>query len=194
MCSARCKTQAKCPESRIIEASSPRRLPKNRRQYGVATIEVLTALNSSGKKSRNLKKQTPFLCVRIEESNGYLKGAYARDKDAVLASMLITEAACSYFNRGLCLCDALHMIYKEHGYYKESVLSLTAKGLDGLEKMRRLMASLRENPPKAFGGFETLRLRDYQAGTIRDCKTGEEIPTGPSRFRRPYLSFPAKAA
>ena len=102
----------------------------------------------------------------FEESYGYMMGDYVRDKDAVTASMMVAEMAAHYYQKGMTLLDALNALYEKYGWYKEKTLNLVMPGLDGLQKMKALMSSLRENPPTEIGGEEVIRLRDYQDGSI----------------------------
>ena len=104
--------------------------------------------------------------MAYEESYGYMMGDFVRDKDAVTATMMIAEMAAHYFAKGMSLYDAMESLYEKYGYFAEKTLNLVMPGLDGLEKMKELMAELRENPPKEIGGSAVLRLKDYAAGTI----------------------------
>ncbi|MBR4393867.1 MAG: phospho-sugar mutase [Oscillospiraceae bacterium] len=101
-----------------------------------------------------------------EESYGYMVGDYVRDKDAVTISMLIAEMAAFYHAKGMTLLDALHMLYEKYGFYMEHTLNLVMPGVDGLEKMRELMRTLRAEPPEQIAGEEVIRMRDYQDGSI----------------------------
>ena len=101
-----------------------------------------------------------------EESYGYMMGDYVRDKDAVTASMMVAEMAAHYFDMGLNLKQAMLKLYEKYGFFGEKTLNLVMPGLDGLEKMRALMAELRNNPPKQIAGVEVFRIRDYSDGTI----------------------------
>lgn len=114
----------------------------------------------------------------FEESYGYLKGTYARDKDSVVAVMLITEMASYYKAKGMTLYDAMEALFKRYGYYKETTVNVVMKGLDGLEKMGKLMESIRKNPPAELGGKKVVSMRDYQTETITDLVTGATAPTG----------------
>ncbi len=108
-----------------------------------------------------------------EESYGYMIGHYVRDKDAVTASLLLTEMAAWYYAQGMTLLDALHALYEKYGWYGEKTHNLVMPGLDGLEKMAALMKSLRETPPAEIGGVQVVTCKDYQDGTARDAATGE---------------------
>ena len=102
-----------------------------------------------------------------EESYGYMMGEYVRDKDAVTASMMVAEMAAYYFDKGMNLKQAMQSLYEKYGWYSEKTLNLVMPGLDGLAKMKSLMAELRSNPPKEIGGTEVFRLRDYADGSIK---------------------------
>ena len=102
----------------------------------------------------------------FEESYGYMMGDFVRDKDAVTASMMIAEMASYYSERDMTLLDALKELYAKYGNYAEKTLNLVMPGLDGLTKMRHVMAELRSNPPKEVGGVMVSRVRDYQSGEI----------------------------
>ena len=101
-----------------------------------------------------------------EESYGYMMGDYVRDKDAVTASMMVAEMAAYYFNKGMNLKQAMESLYEKYGRYAEKTLNLVMPGLDGLAKMKNLMAQLRSEPPKEIAGTEVFRLRDYSDGSI----------------------------
>ena len=102
----------------------------------------------------------------FEESYGYMMGDYVRDKDAVTASMMVAEMAAYYHKKGMTLLDAMYALYEKYGWFKEYTLNLVMPGLDGLQKMRDLMAQLRQNPPKEIGGQTVIRTRDYADGSI----------------------------
>ena len=102
----------------------------------------------------------------FEESYGYMMGDYVRDKDAVTASMMVAEMAAHYHRMGMTLMDAMNALYEKYGWYREKTLNLVMPGLDGLQKMKALMSSLRNDPPTEIGGQEVIRLRDYQDGSI----------------------------
>ncbi|MBR0039963.1 MAG: phospho-sugar mutase [Oscillospiraceae bacterium] len=102
----------------------------------------------------------------FEESYGYMCGDYVRDKDAVTASLLVAEMAAHYYKKGMTLLDAMDALYEKYGFFREKTLNLVMPGLDGLQKMKALMASLRSEPPKEIAGTEVVRLRDYLDGSI----------------------------
>ena len=111
-----------------------------------------------------------------EESYGYMIGHYVRDKDAVTASLLLTEMAAWYHAQGMTLFDALQALYEKYGWYGEKTHNLVMPGLDGLEKMAALMQSLRAQPPVEIGGVKVAQYKDYSDGTVRDAATGAVTP------------------
>ena len=109
-----------------------------------------------------------------EESYGYMLGDYVRDKDAVTASMMLTEMAAWYAGQGLTLFDALEKLYEKYGYYAEKTHNLVMPGLDGLKDMAALMKSLRETPPAEISGVKVAQFKDYKDGSVTDLATGEK--------------------
>ena len=109
----------------------------------------------------------------FEESYGYMLGDFVRDKDAVTASMLVAEMAAHYHLKGMTLLDALDALYEKYGWFMEKTINLVMPGVDGLQKMKALMESLRSNPPKEIAGEEVIRLRDYQDGSIAVAGLGK---------------------
>ena len=147
------------------------------RANGVKMFNVLTGFKFIGEviKNHELEGHGTFL-FGFEESYGYLKGTYARDKDAVNASMLICEMTAYYKAKGMTLSDALNLLFEKYGYCYETNRELYMEGVDGPEKMANLMNGLRYNPPKSFGGSTVITVGDYQAQTI--TKNGVSEPTG----------------
>lgn len=133
--------------------------------YGVTTINTLTGFKYIGEKMTEFERtgQYRFL-FGYEESYGYLAGNYCRDKDAVLASMLICEAAAYYKSQGKTLYDVLQELYRKYGYFQERLESRTLKGIDGLEKIRAIMEDWRNNPPSTVAGVKVVRVQDYSKG------------------------------
>lgn len=113
-----------------------------------------------------------------EESYGYLKGGHARDKDSVVASMLICEMAAYYSLKGMTLIDALHGLYEKYGYYSENAAEIYMEGLDGKAAIANMMDGLRSSMPKEIGGSAVVNFRDYVAETSLDVRTGKVEPTG----------------
>ncbi len=145
---------------------------------GVDLVEVLTGFKYIGEKIKEWEAngEHEFL-FGFEESNGYLAGTYARDKDAIVASMLLCEMACYYSNQGLTLYQVLQEMYKKYGYFKEEVVSIQFSGFDANEKMAEVMKKLRANPPAELG-FPINRIRDYDSGEIKDMASGQISSTG----------------
>ena len=146
------------------------------RANGVKMYNVLTGFKFIGEviKNHEAEGHGTFL-FGFEESYGYLKGTYARDKDAVNASMLICEMTAYYKAKGMTLSDALNLLFEKYGYCYEENRELYMEGADGPEKMANLMNGLRYNPPKSFGGSEVITVGDYLAQTI--TKNGVSVPT-----------------
>lgn len=144
--------------------------------YGVEMKEVLTGFKFIGEQIKNFEETGDHTYVfGFEESYGCLAGTYARDKDAVVASLLICEMAAYYKKQGMTAYDGLMQLYEKYGYYREGVKALTLKGLDGVEKIRNIMASFRSNIPTAFGGVDVVWAKDYRLGIFQNLKTGEEV-------------------
>ena len=129
--------------------------------------EKMNELESAGKNT---------VIFSYEESYGYMIGHYVRDKDAVTASLLLTEMAAWYHAQGMTLFDALQALYEKYGWYGEKTHNLVMPGLDGLEKMAALMQSLRAQPPVEIGGVTVAQYKDYSDGTVRDAATGAITP------------------
>lgn len=144
--------------------------------YGMEIMNVLTGFKYIGEKMTEFaeKKNHTYL-IGFEESYGYLVGNHARDKDGVVASMLIAEMAAYYKTKGKSLYEALQDIYKQYGYYTEKTNSYTMPGKDGMEKMVAILTSLRENPPSSINGLNVIKITDYQNQTIKD-KDGKVAP------------------
>ena len=109
-----------------------------------------------------------------EESFGYMLGGFVRDKDAVTASLLLTEMAAYYASKGMTVLDALNALYEKYGYFGEKTFNLVMPGLDGLADMAKLMKSLRETPPAEISGVKVAQFKDYSDGSVLNCATGEK--------------------
>lgn len=145
--------------------------------YGITYFDVLTGFKYIGEKIKEFEEnESHSYLFGFEESYGCLAGTYARDKDAVVATTLLCEMAAYYKKQGMTLYDALQAVYQKYGYCKESIESITLKGLDGLEKMKATMTELRVNPPKTVNGRPVTEVRDYEAQTI--VKNNEQTGTG----------------
>ena len=141
--------------------------------HGVTCYDTFTGFKFMAEKKNQLESAGEGKVVfSYEESYGYMLGDYVRDKDAVTASLLLTEMAAWYATQGMTLYDALDVLYKKYGWYGEKTYNLVMPGLDGLEKMANLMKSLRQNPPAAISGVAVARRKDYTDGSVVDCATG----------------------
>ena len=140
---------------------------------GVHFEDTFTGFKFMAEKKQQLESQGLGKVVfSYEESYGYMLGDYVRDKDAVTASLLLTEMAAWYQSKGMTLFDALQALYEKYGYYGEKTHNLVMPGLDGLEKMAALMKGLRDAPPADIAGVAVTKRTDYADGTITDCATG----------------------
>ncbi|MDE6903571.1 MAG: phospho-sugar mutase [Lachnospiraceae bacterium] len=147
--------------------------------YGVELIEVLTGFKFIGQKILEFEHTGKGTYLfGMEESYGCLPGIYARDKDAVAATMFLCEAAAFYKTQGKTLWDAMLDMYERYGYYQDHVESITLKGIEGLEKIKNVLETLRKEPPKTIGDYQVLKVRDYQKDTITDTASGDVKPTG----------------
>ncbi len=147
--------------------------------YGIELIEVLTGFKFIGQKILEFEKTGKGTYLfGMEESYGCLTGTYARDKDAIVASMTLCEAAAYYKTKNMTLWDAMLAMYERYGYYKDDVTSITLKGIEGLAKIQSIMDTLRANAPAEIGKYKVTAVRDYKKDTITDVKTGAVKPTG----------------
>ncbi|MCH1978238.1 phospho-sugar mutase [Lawsonibacter sp. OA9] len=147
--------------------------------YGVKLIEVLTGFKFIGQQILGFEqnKKGTYL-FGFEESYGCLIGTHARDKDAIVATMALCEAAAYYRTQDKTLWDAMIDMYERYGYYKDDIKAITLKGIEGLEKIQEILSGLRENPPAKIGAYDVLSVRDYQKDTITETATGDVKPTG----------------
>lgn len=179
--SQRKATEGKLPEDgalikTIVTSNMADAIAKH---YGVKLIEVLTGFKFIGQQIlgfENSGKGTYLF--GFEESYGCLIGTHARDKDAIVATMALCEAAAYYKTKNMTLWDAMVEMYEKYGYYKDGIKAIGFEGIAGLEKIQNIMTTLRENTPAEIGGYKVLSARDYKADTIKDMATGEVTPTG----------------
>ena len=149
------------------------------KHYGIQLVEVLTGFKFIGQKMLEFETTGKGTYLfGMEESYGCLTGTYARDKDAVVASMALCEAAAYYMTKDMTLWDAMLEMYERYGYYKDHVESITLKGIEGLAKIQEIMNTLRVDAPKEIGGLKVLAARDYKEDKVQDFVTGETRPTG----------------
>jgi len=149
------------------------------RKNNVTMMNVLTGFKFIGEKIKQFEESGEYTYLfGFEESYGYLAGTYARDKDAVVASMLIVEMAAYYRGKNMTLYDAMQKLYDKYGYFEESVQNIEFEGIDGIEKMSKIMTLFRENPPKDISGIAVSAIRDYETSVIKDLSTGKTSETG----------------
>lgn len=147
--------------------------------YGIEIMNVLTGFKYIGEKMTEFQQtgEHTYL-IGFEESYGYLVGDHARDKDGVVASMLIAEMAAYYKTKGKSLYEALQDIYAKYGYYSEKTVSVTMPGKDGMEKMAAMLSELRNNPPIKVAGMYVVLYTDYLSQTIKDAGGSVKPLTG----------------
>ena len=140
---------------------------------GIDCYDTFTGFKFMAEKMNQLESEGKNTVIfSYEESYGYMIGHYVRDKDAVTASLLLTEMAAWYHAQGMTLFDALQKLYEKYGWYGEKTHNLVMPGLDGLEKMTSLMNTLRTAPPAEIAGTAVVARRDYLNGTQTDCVSG----------------------
>ena len=149
-------------------------------ENGIVIHSVLTGFKFIGEVIKNYEargEEDGFL-LGFEESYGYLLGTYARDKDAVGASMSILEMTAYYKKQGLTLSDALDKLYEKYGFFAEKTIDIYMEGLDGIERRKRVMQGLRDNTPASFGKYKVKTCADYKANTVTELATGKAKELG----------------
>ena len=147
--------------------------------YHAGLIECLTGFKYIGQQILRFETEGKGeYLFGFEESYGCLIGTHARDKDAIVATMALCEAAAYYKTKDMTLWDAMIELYERYGYYKDDIQSITLKGIEGLAKIQEILETLRKNTPAEIAGYKVLKARDYKADTIKDMETGEVTPTG----------------
>ena len=143
--------------------------------HGCEVREVLTGFKYIGEQIALLEAQgeAERFVLGYEESYGYLSGTYVRDKDAVVASMLIVEMAAFYRAQGLTLLDRMQQLYARYGFYRNAVINVAFEGERGMAEMDAIMTGLRTDPPAALAGQPVTVIADYRAQVRRDLTTGE---------------------
>ncbi|HHT83594.1 MAG: phospho-sugar mutase [Christensenellales bacterium] len=148
--------------------------------FGIKVFDVLTGFKFIGEKIKEWEQTKEYTFIfGYEESYGYLRGTHARDKDAVVASMLTAEMVCYYESKGLSLYDRLMEIYQKYGYYCEENSSIVYKGVEGMKTMSEVMQRLRQTQLKSIAGEEIIYTADYNIGKIKYSGGGEEDITLP---------------
>lgn len=144
--------------------------------YGVELFLALTGFKNIAARIRQFEKTNSNNCIMgFEESYGCLIGTHARDKDGIVAVMMLCEIAAYYKLQGLTLWDAIEQMYERYGYYREGQIPVTLEGADGAAKIQEMMKTMRNNPPETIGKYKVLKIMDCSAGTEKDILTGEEV-------------------
>lgn len=147
--------------------------------YNIKLIEVLTGFKYIGQQILGFETSGKGTYLfGFEESYGCLIGTHARDKDAIVATMALCEAAAYFKSQGKTLWDAMLDMYEKYGYCIDDIQAISLKGIEGLKKIQEIMSTLRENTPAKIGKYDVLYARDYKADTIKNMATGEVTPTG----------------
>ncbi len=147
--------------------------------YGINLVEVLTGFKYIGNKMLEFERENNGTYIfGMEESYGCLPGDYARDKDAVAASVILCEIAAHYKAKNMSLWEAMEALYHRVGYYREDVENVEFSGIEGLDKMQSIMEGLRDDPAPEIAGCRVMAIRDYKAKTVIDMTNGLTKPTG----------------
>ncbi|ABX42624.1 phospho-sugar mutase [Lachnoclostridium phytofermentans] len=148
-------------------------------EYNIQLIEVLTGFKYIGEQIKLFEETGKGTYeFGFEESYGCLIGTHARDKDAIVAVMALCEAAAYYSTKGLTLWDQMLNIYEKYGYFREGLETMTLKGVEGAEKIKEMMESFRQNPPKQLGDYKVVSFRDYEMDKVINLETNEVSKTG----------------
>lgn len=147
--------------------------------YGVTLFNTLTGFKFIGELIEEFERTGEYVFqFGFEESYGYLSSTFVRDKDGVNASLLIAELAAACLAQGVTLYDRLQELFERYGYYDEKVISKTLPGKDGMDQIQKIMEGLRQQPPKNFGDFSVLALRDYLSGLRIQQGSSQQSPMG----------------
>jgi phosphoglucomutase len=172
------KEQGKMPKNPIVVKTivTTKLVEKVAENYGAECVDLLTGFKYIGELVTNLEKdnEADRFIVGMEESYGYLSGTHARDKDAVVASMLLCEMAAYYKSKGMTLVDLMNSLYEKYGMYLNTLLNFNFEGASGMQKMADMMTSLRENPPKEIAGEKVVSVADYKLSEKTNTQTGEK--------------------
>ncbi len=172
------KEQGKLPENPVVVKSivTTPLIETICKEYGAEVADLLTGFKYIGEFITNLEKdgKEDNFVIGMEESYGYLRGVHARDKDAVVASLMIAEMASVYKLKGISLKQFMDSIYDKYGMYLNTVLNFAFEGASGMQKMADIMNSLRDNAPTSFAGKKVIKVADYKTSILLDTVTGEE--------------------
>lgn len=180
------------PEDGVLIRSivTTRLLDAIAKNYHLELIEVLTGFKYIGQKILEFEEsgEKTYL-FGMEESYGCLPGTYARDKDAVVAAMLLAEMAAFYQEKKMNLWDAMMELYEKYGYYEDQIISVTLEGMDGLQKIQTTMEKLENTQVLELGGFNVIARRNYKTGIIEDYGTKKQRPTGLPKTNALYFEL-----
>ena len=147
--------------------------------YDTDLIECFTGFKNIGREILRFEQEGKGTYLfGFEESYGCLIGTHARDKDAIVATMALCEAAAFYKGQGKTLWDVMMDMYEKYGYYVDDIKTVTLKGVEGSKKIGHIMNVLRDNTPAEIAGYKTKVVRDYRLETIKNLETGETVKTG----------------
>ena len=148
------------------------------KEYGVKLFSTLTGFKNIAKIIRGFEEDNSYKCLfSYEESYGCIIGTHARDKDGIVAVMTVCEAVAYYKKHGLTLWDQMNKMYEKYGYYKEKQMSITLKGIEGAEEIKKMMENMRNNPAKEIAELKVKSFGDYSKQEIID-ENGNRISTG----------------
>ncbi len=174
------KEQNKLPENPIVVKSivTTPLIEAICKEYNAKVADLLTGFKYIGELITNLEKEgeEDNFIIGMEESYGYLRGIHARDKDAVVASLMIAEMAAVYKLKGMSLKQFMDSIYEKYGMYLNSVMNFAFEGASGMQKMTDIMNSLRMNAPDSFAGKKVVMIADYKSSVTTDVLSGEVMP------------------
>ena len=149
------------------------------KEYEVKLFSTLTGFKNIAKIIKNFEEENSYKCLfAYEESYGCIIGTHARDKDGIVAVMTTCEAVAYYKKQGLTLWDQMNKMYEKYGYYKEKQMSITLKGADGAEKIKKMMENMRNNPASEIAGLKVKSFGDYQKQEITSLENGKKTSTG----------------
>ncbi len=172
------KANGTLPEKPVVVKTivSTKLVEKLCEKYNVELKNVLTGFKYIGEVILGLEKkgEEDNYLFGFEESYGYLAGSYVRDKDAVVASMLICEMAATFKKQGKTLAEVIDGLYEEYGYYKNTTLSFEFEGSEGMHRMSEIMSKIRENVPSEIAGYNVVKTADYCQSIEKDIVTGKE--------------------
>ncbi|MBQ4644574.1 MAG: phospho-sugar mutase [Clostridia bacterium] len=171
------KEQNKLPEKPVVVKSivTTPLIEAICKEYNAEVADLLTGFKYIGEFITNLEKEgkEDNFIIGMEESYGYLRGIHARDKDAVVASLMIAEMAAVYKLKGISLKQFMDSIYEKYGMYLNSVMNFAFEGASGMQKMADIMSSLRESAPTSFAGIKVVKIADYKTSTVTDILSGD---------------------